>query len=533
MSNEKAMFKLGHSGMRGQSSFPWVFGYFPSEADQPLAGGTSVFRPSRRWLYRVFVLVLLGTVACTTSDTLASGAAPGRPAGSKWEIGAPITSYYQGPGAGEHFGLMTPAIARKMADGGFNLVWCQTVEELDAAHAQGLRALFFPLSLGFGDPKGIYYILDDPHQRARLDAVIEQVKDHPAMYGYYIHDERSAAVFPLLGRIVAYIRERDPDHMCLVNLFPTYASANSLGIPIDYYGPISDEQRALDALAGVGYSIDAYREHLRQFVEIVKPDLISYDHYHFLGKLAREVGSQRFVTDSQLRQGDNVQYFLNLALVREAAVKSGLPFVNVVQACALDDEGYGDWRIPNGDEGRFLAYTTLAYGGQGLSQFVYYARVPPFRGGVSNFYVFDDSLTPLGEALRQINPEFIAIGTEVQPLTSMGAYHLGTVPFGAVGLPADARFTVDPPVPPAKFDPPAPVTGMLLGYFGTAGNTTHVLVVNLDYTQQVTTTVVGPGSMEVFDATERKWHKASDGSRARVSLMPGGGKLVRLAGVQD
>lgn len=95
------------------------------------------------------------------------------------------------------------------------------------------------------------------------------------------------------------------------------------------------------------------------------------------------------------------------------------------------------------------------------------------------------------------------------------------------------RFTVDPPVPPAKFDPPAPVTGMLLGYFGTAGNTTHVLVVNLDYTQQVTTTVVGPGSMEVFDATERKWHKASDGSRARVSLMPGGGKLVRLAGVQD
>ena len=196
MSNEKAMFELPHSGMRGQSSFPWVFGYFPPEADQPLAGGTSVFRPSRRWLYRVFVLVLVGTVACTTSETLASGAAPGRPAGSKWEIGAPITSYYQGPGAGKHFGLMTPAIARKMADGGFNLVWCQTVEELDAAHAQGLRALLFPLSLGFGDPKGIYYVLDDPHQRARLDAVIEQVKDHPAMYGYYIHDERSAAVFP-------------------------------------------------------------------------------------------------------------------------------------------------------------------------------------------------------------------------------------------------------------------------------------------------------------------------------------------------
>jgi len=61
--------------------------------------------------------------------------------------------------------------------------------------------------------------------------------------------------------------------------------------------------------------------------------------------------------------------------------------------------------------------------------------------------LWDDSLTPLGEALRQVNPEFIAIGTELQPLTSLGAYHLGTVPLGALGLPADARAAgkVQPP----------------------------------------------------------------------------------------
>lgn len=483
--------------------------------------------PGIIWLYRVLGLVLLGAVACRTSDTSASGAARGRPAGSLWEIGAPITHYYQGPGS--NFGSVTPAVAKKLSDEGFNLVWCQTEAELDAAHAQGLRALFYAGSLGLGDPKATPGILDNPGQRAALDAMIERVKNHPAMYAYYIADEPSATVFPALGRLVAYIRERDPHHMALINLFPTYASAVTLGIPSDPNTPMTDEQRALDAYAGVGYDIRAYREHLRQFVEIVKPDLISYDHYHFVGELAREIGSERSVVDSRLRQGDNVQYFLNLALVREAALKGGVPFVNVVQACAL---GPG-WRTQNGDEGRFLAYTTLAYGGQGLSQFVYYASVDPFKGGVSNYVLWDDSLTPLGEALQQVNPEFIAIGTELQPLTSLGAYHLGTVPLGALGLPADARFTVDPPVPPAKFNPPAPVTGMLLGYFGTAGNPTHVLVVNLDYTQDVTTTVVGPGSMEVFDATERKWHKASDGSRARVSLMPGGGKLVRLAGVQD
>ena len=97
-------------------------------------------------------------------------------------------------------------------------------------------------------------------------------------------------------------------------------------------------------------------------------------------------------------------------------------------------------------------------------------------------------------------------------------------------MPGDACFTVDPPVPAAEFNPPAPIEGMLLGYFGAAGDPTHVLVVNLDYTQDVVTEVVGPGPLEVFNARRREWRPASDGSRAKVHLMAGGGKLLRLAG---
>ena len=48
----------------------------------------------------------------------------------------------------------------------------------------------------------------------------------------------------------------------------------------------------------------AYREHLRQFVETVKPDLISYDHYHFF------------------KDTDTPQYFLNLGLIRQAAMEA-------------------------------------------------------------------------------------------------------------------------------------------------------------------------------------------------------------------
>ena len=109
----------------------------------------------------------------------------------------------------------------------------------------------------------------------------------------------------------------------------------------------------------------------------------------------------------------------------------------------------------------------------------------------------------------------------------MAAYHLGAVPSGVVGLPADAEFTVDPPVS-AKRE-----RGILLGYFGANDNPTHVLAVNLDYTRAITTTVIGPELLEVFNATSRTWSAASGGSRAQVSLLRGGGKLMRLAGLQE
>jgi hypothetical protein len=88
---------------------------------------------------------------------------------------------------------------------------------------------------------------------------------------------------------VAYLRERDPAHMAYIDLFPTYASNEQLGTS--------------------GDQVTAYREHLRQFIDVVRPRLLSYDHY-------------QFATD-----GDIDGYFLNLAMVRaaaqEAKIRSG------------------------------------------------------------------------------------------------------------------------------------------------------------------------------------------------------------------
>jgi hypothetical protein len=390
-----------------------------------------------------------------------------------WNVGTPIVTYWAGP-------TMTDAVAAQMADGGFNVVWCGE-KDLDLVHRHRLRAqltdrLLKPASLG------------NPTQREKLDALIARVAKHPAMYCYFITDEPSAGAFASLGRLVTYLRERDPAHMAYINLFPTYANNEQLGTKGDV--------------------VTAYREHLRQYVEVVRPALISYDHYQFA------------------INRDNDQYFLNLAMIRRAADDAQLPFLNIVQACTWAPTVM---RVPKPDEMRYLVYTTAAYGAQGISYYVYCCK--DHVGGIA---LPDGTPTPIYHALKSLSREFVAIATQTQSLRWMAAYHTGMTPTGSVPLPADSVFRLDPPVAPIAGKPGERVRGILLGLWGETAQQsaqvtpTHTLVVNMDYMAPVTTSLVGPGPLQAFDATEGKWLPAA-GNRVHLHLPPGGGTLLRVA----
>lgn len=417
-----------------------------------------------------WTVVAMGCLLASDAQT------PGRavaeePSSSVWKLGAPIVTYWAGP-------AITDRVARQMADGGWNLVWCTTEKELDVAQRHGLRAQFqSPLI----SPKS----LDDPAKREQLDALIERVRKHPALYSYYVRDEPCATDFAALARTVAYLRQRDPAHLAYINLFPVYASNEQLGTK--------------------GDAVVAYREHLRQYIDVVKPSLLSYDNYPFMD------------------EGVRPDYFLNLALIRQASLDARLPFLNIVQA--------GSWeagvRIPTGNEMRYLVYTTLAYGAQGISYFVYCH--PDIKGGIAQP---DGTPTPIYEVLKSANREFAAIAAEVRPLVSLGVYHAGMTPPGAQPLAADAPFRFDPAVAQQRFENGKPVKGMLLGLFGRVANGTTpasptlALAVNLDCTADAAVNVVGPRDLEVFDATTGKW-SAVGRNRTELHLPPGGGKLLR------
>lgn len=399
-----------------------------------------------------------------------AGYALGQPPPSTWTVGTPIVTYWCGP-------ALTEATARQMAEGGWNLVWCGEAE-LDTAARHGLRAqLTHPLL----NPAS----LDDPQKRAELDALIDRVRLHPALYAYFITDEPNAAQFAALGRLVRYVRERDPAHLAYINLFPTYASNAQLG--------------------NTGTVVTAYQAHLRQFIQQVQPALLSYDHYQFAVN------------------GDNGQYFLNLALVRRAALEAGLPFLQIVQASTWAPS----MRVPGAEELRYLVYTTLAYGAQGISYYIYCC--PNHQGGMA---LPDGTPTPLYHAAKRLNREFVATARQLQPLRSVGVYHAGMLPEGAEPLPVEAPFQLEPPVPAMRYRPPERVRGVLLGCFGPKDRTgasaaTHVVVANLDYKTNVVVGLRGPGPLQTFDPSTGQWSAPVQG-RVELRLEGGAGCLVRV-----
>ena len=409
-----------------------------------------------------FGFILMLAVASGASRLAADGL-------RTWQVGTPIVTYWAGPS-------LSDATAEQMAEGGWNLVWC-TEKELDVAHRHGLRGQL-------QNPLLVPESLAEPARREKLDALVARVRQHPALYSYFLTDEPNATNFTALGKLVAYLRLRDPAHLAYINLFPTYASNEQLGNP--------------------GATAVAYRAHLRQFVDGVKPGLISYDHYQFT------------------TTGDSGQYFLNLALIRQAAQAARLPFLNIVQACSWTPS----IRVPTPDEMRYLVYTTLAYGAQGISYFVYCC--PGAAGGIADS---NGVPTQIYGTLKTLNREFVAIGSQLQPLKSLAVYHAGMLPPGAEPLPKDARFALDPPVPRLAYQAPQPVKGVLLGCFGPASvvgknsTPTHLVVVNLDYKGEAVVSVRGPQALEVFDPAKGTWSQAA--GRAELRLAPGGGRLLR------
>ena len=335
--------------------------------------------------------------------------------------------------------------------------------------------------------------LNDPVKKAELDEFIDTVKKHPSFEGYYLKDEPGADSFADWSRMIRYLKERDPGHLVYINLLPTYASQKQLGVFLQEppKGTVSIPAN-YEGVATCKDIILLYDEYLKQYINLTKPELISYDHY--------------FMRKDKERK----QYFLNLELIRRASGQAGVPFLNIIQACSIEKA----WRMPGKDELRWLAYTTMVYGGRGISWFLYDG--PASFGGLYQ----DGKRMPAADWVAEINQEIKSLGPELMKLNSNQVYHSDPLPNGAQNMTAS----------PVKATGGEYIVGMFKGNDGTDA----FMIMNRDWKNKSVARVsisLGDGELFEFSISGGQWEKiktVTSGCTIDVELLPSFGKLFKI-----
>lgn len=439
--------------------------------------------PTPNEIGRRALLGLAGAAVCVAAvPTVQSGAAfaetvTGDPAssGDIFGDGAYPIGFWWPPPPSE----TTVARYTEIADAGFNFVTGGNgvgdvelnTKLLDAAAANGLHAIV--------QDTRISDLLDNPRDDMH-DIIAETVRDYrsfPAFRGLGIKDEPQASQFDQLGNIVKTLRQVDPEVLGYANLLPTYASPEQLGVP-------------------------TYQEYVQQYADILEPELLSYDHYMLLEP-----------------SGVREDYFLNWALVREQALRSGLPSWVFILACE-----HMVYRLPTEAEILWQINVSLVYGCKGIQYFTYWTpEGPDFTQGLVSK---SGELTPLYYSAQRVNTNYLRpVGRELLPLTSESATHANEAP-----LPDGAEaFTGDDLIAGTSGDP------VLLGRFMDARRPRQrwLLVANrsFDSDARAELRVRGrSGEVSEFDPSTEQYRPVSHHhGRLAVDLAPGAARLYKLS----
>lgn len=345
----------------------------------------------------------------------------------------------------------------------------------DARYAE-LAECNFTLALN-GDPElaykhGLRWIVGDrrvagiheesPKENAAIDAAADEYATRAGFLGLYLKDEPNSSQFPQLAYVNQRILRRAPAGIPYVNLFPTYATAEQLGNP-------------------------SYEEHVEEFITTVKPRVISYDHY------------------ALIHDGLRPDYYRNLAVVRRASLKHGIPFWYILLATP-----HGPYRDPSEGELRWQVYTSLAYGCQGILYFTYFTphdASSSFRLGIIRR---DGTRDRKFDIVKQINAELKRLGPTLLQLTSTIVYH-------AMG---DGELPQDTQAPPADALVQSVSGGHLVVGGFRAQNATYVMLVNGSYDRQFEGDICFSRAVEALTEVPRR-----EGRSARRLTLPAGGCL--------
>lgn len=366
----------------------------------------------------------------------------------------------------------------------------QATDNLDA-HYRAIAEANFNLVIGNSPTNvvGQLRLCDQLGLRALVQAPgpVETWPTNASCWGYLLRDEPAVADFADLAKMAEEVRRVHPGRFGYINLFPNYASATQLGVA-------------------------TYEEHVTKFMELVKPEVLSMDHY----PLMRPNADRREA------------YCENLETFRRHSLAAGMPFWNFFHSMPFAD------RIdPTEAQMRWQIFTSLAYGAKGVLYFCYWT--PGLgNGGTGEFPKGGALITAEGlrtrhyDEAKRINAELQRLGPTLMRLTGEGVRRVNT------GQDPAAALTNSPvrKIERVRNDPHAE---FIVGMFHQADGRRAVLLVNHDHAYTAWPTVAfdaDPAAMrEVDKATGAEVPLVDDSPElpgVQLSFGPGDGRLFLL-----
>lgn len=339
---------------------------------------------------------------------------------------------------------------------------------------------------------------DAEHRRELLAAVVKDYADYPALFGYHIVDEPNSRVFPALAEIREILTELDPAHEAYINLFPNYASLEMLGNP-------------------------SYYDHLDQFIEDVKPAILSYDHYHFIKgepMEKKDLGDERQnqIYEAAFQKVERAGFFDNIEDAMAVSQKTGVPFMIIILVVE-----HGPYRNLTEAEIRWEVFNSLCYGIKRLSYFTYWTPGVDNDAGddfwhwKNGMIAKDGTRTAHYEQITRINRELQAMGDILLPHDVRAVFHFGHEPDRKVRYWAGGYGDV------TAMTAERAVAGFYEGGY--------VMLANKDYEKAtaVTLSVADGKRVTVYEKLTGIWKPAdaTDGSYT-VELAAGDGILIKI-----
>jgi hypothetical protein len=364
-----------------------------------------------------------------------------------------------------------------MKDCGFNVAGMLTPSLLYSAEQAGMKGWLMVPELHSALDRLAFEKVQPTDQMIEqiVEKMVKEYDKNPAVYGYYVKDEPSASLFPLIAKIGSEIEKRSKKPW-YVNLLPTYASA-------------------LSQLQSESY--DAY---VRDFIKTCKPKYLAYDHYALL-------------EGGKYRPG----YWENMNRFYSIAKEHDLPVIPVIQSVA--NLVYRD--MTEADL-LFQVFSHLAYGAKGIQYFTYFTpRLGNYRNAPIDQF---GSKTPTWYLVQKINRRLEILAPKLVDLKWVRSYHFGNpipVEYGVVA--ADELSLVKAV---KNYDGTTP--NVLIGELNDPSGANYVMVVNNDLSNSVNVAMTfktTPKSMHEFG----RWSgKLEPWTGENAWLAPGEGVLMKV-----